>query len=119
MFRRDSRRYARGMNTTPLGSTGLTVSNLCLGSMQFGWTTDEAASFAGMDAFTAAGGHFIDTADIYTHWSPDNAGGVSEEIIGRWMKARGNRTSIVLATKVRGPMWKGADGEGLGRAHIT
>jgi aryl-alcohol dehydrogenase-like predicted oxidoreductase len=107
------------MNTTQLGSTGITVSNLCLGSMQFGWTADETASFAVMDAFVVAGGNFIDTADIYSNWSPGNPGGVSEEIIGRWMKARGNRASIVLATKVRGPVWKGADGEGLSRAHIT
>ncbi len=106
------------MNTTQLGSTGITVSNLCLGSMQFGWTADEAASFAVMDAFVAAGGNFIDTADIYSNWTPGNSGGVSEEIIGRWMKARGNRSSIVIATKVRGPMWKGDDGEGLSRAHI-
>jgi aryl-alcohol dehydrogenase-like predicted oxidoreductase len=55
---------------------------------------------------------------MYSNWSPGNPGGVSEEIIGRWMKARGNRSSIVLATKVRGPMWKGDDGEGLSRAHI-
>ncbi len=107
------------MNTTQLGRTGITVSDLCLGTMQFGWTADEAASFAVMDAFVAAGGNFIDTADIYSNWSPGNAGGVSEEIIGRWMKARGNRTSMIIATKVRGPMWKGDDAEGLGRAHIT
>lgn len=87
--------------------------------MQFGWTADEAASIAVMDAFVAAGGNFIDTADIYSNWSPGNPGGVSEEIIGRWMKARGNRSTIVLATKVRGPMWKGDDGQGLSRAHIT
>jgi aryl-alcohol dehydrogenase-like predicted oxidoreductase len=107
------------MNTTQLGSTGLIVSNLCLGTMQFGWTADEAASFAVMDAFVAAGGNFIDTADIYSNWTAGNPGGVSEEIIGRWMKARGNRSLIVIATKVRGPMWKGDDGEGLSRAHIT
>ena len=107
------------MNTTQLGTTGLTVSNLCLGTMQFGWTADEAASFAVMDAFVAAGGNFIDTADIYSNWTPGNPGGVSEEIIGRWMKARGNRASLVIATKVRGAMWKGDDGEGLSRAHIT
>lgn len=107
------------MKTTQLGKTGLTVSNLCLGTMQFGWTADEAASIAVMDAFVAAGGNFIDTADIYSNWSPGNPGGVSEEIIGRWMRARGNRSSITIATKVRGPMWKGDDGEGLSRAHIT
>lgn len=107
------------MNTTQLGKTGINVSNLCLGTMQFGWTADEAASIAVMDAFVAAGGNFIDTADIYSSWAPGNPGGVSEEIIGRWMKARGNRSSIVIATKVRGAMWKGDDGEGLSRAHIT
>ena len=107
------------MNTTTLGGTALTVSNLCLGTMQFGWTADEPSSIAVMDAYVAAGGNFIDTADIYSRWSPGNPGGVSEEIIGRWMKARGNRDSLVVATKVRGEMWKGAGGEGLGRAHIV
>ena len=107
------------MNTTQLGATGLAVSNLCLGTMQFGWTADETASFAVMDAFVGAGGTFIDTADVYSFWADGNPGGVSEEIIGRWMKARGNRDSIVLATKVRGKMWEGDDGEGLARAHIT
>ena len=87
--------------------------------MQFGWTADEAASVGVMDAFVEAGGNFIDTADVYSRWSPGNPGGVSEEIIGRWMKARGNRERIVIATKVRGEMWSGADGQGLSRAHIT
>jgi aryl-alcohol dehydrogenase-like predicted oxidoreductase len=107
------------MKTNRLGRTDLTVSNLCLGSMQFGWTADEAASFAVMDAFVEAGGNFIDTADIYSRWVPGHVGGDSEEIIGRWMKARGNRDRIVIATKVRGEMWTGADGEGLSRAHIA
>ncbi len=107
------------MKTTKLGATDLNVTNLCLGTMQFGWTADEAGSFAVMDAYVAAGGNFIDTADIYSRWAPGNPGGVSEEIIGRWMKVRGNRDSIVIATKVRGEMWKGDDGEGLSRAHIT
>jgi aryl-alcohol dehydrogenase-like predicted oxidoreductase len=107
------------MKTSKLGATGLSVSNLCLGTMQFGWTADEPASFAVMDAFVEAGGNFIDTADVYSRWAPGNPGGVSEEIIGRWMKARGNRDSIVIATKVRGEMWTGADGEGLSRAHVT
>jgi aryl-alcohol dehydrogenase-like predicted oxidoreductase len=107
------------MKTTTLGSTDLTVSNLCLGTMQFGWTADEASSIAVMDAYVAAGGNFIDTADIYSRWSPGNPGGVSEEIIGRWIKGRGNRDSLIVATKARGEMWKGAGGEGLGRAHIV
>src|SRR5574341_1757904 len=107
------------MDLRALGATNLTISNFCLGTMQFGRTADEPASFAVMDAFVEAGGNFIDTADIYSNWAPGNPGGVSEEIIGRWLKARGNRESIVLATKVRGRMWKEPDGEGLGRSHIT
>lgn len=106
------------MRMRRLGSTGIEVTDICLGTMQFGWTADEGSSFAVLDAYVAAGGNFIDTADVYSRWSPGNPGGVSEEIIGRWMKARGNRGSIVLATKVRAPMWEGADGEGLGRAHV-
>ena len=101
-----------------LGRTGLKVSELCLGTMQWGWTADEPTSFAVMDAFVAAGGNFIDTADIYSRWAEGNPGGVSEEIIGRWMKERGNRRQIVLATKVRGVMWDGPNGEGLSRGHI-
>lgn len=106
------------MQMTTLGSTGLHVSRLCLGSMQFGWTADEPQSFVVMDAFREAGGNFIDTADIYSNWVQDHQGGESEEIIGRWMKTRGNRDSIVIATKLRGPMWAGPDGEGLSRAHV-
>jgi aryl-alcohol dehydrogenase-like predicted oxidoreductase len=87
--------------------------------MQFGWTAKEDQSIAVMDAFVEAGGNFLDTADVYSTWAPGNPGGVSEEIIGRWMKARGNRDQIVVATKVRGRMWEGPDGEGLSRAHVT
>jgi aryl-alcohol dehydrogenase-like predicted oxidoreductase len=101
-----------------LGRTGLKVSELCLGTMQWGWTADENTSFEVMDAFVAAGGNFIDTADIYSRWAEGNPGGVSEEIIGRWMKARGNRQDIVLATKARGRMWDGPNGEGLSRTHL-
>jgi aryl-alcohol dehydrogenase-like predicted oxidoreductase len=106
------------MKYRKLGQTGLQVSELCLGTMQFGWTTNEASAFEVMDAFVEAGGNFIDTADIYSSWAENNPGGVSEEIIGRWMKERGNRGEIVLATKVRGRMWEGPNGEGLSRAHI-
>ncbi len=108
------------MHLRPLGRSALQVSELCLGTMQFGWTADEAASFAVMDAFVAGGGNFIDTADIYTTWGPDGmaGGGRSEEIIGRWMKARGNRDRVVIATKVRGRMSDGPEGEGLSRARV-
>ncbi|TMF98030.1 MAG: aldo/keto reductase, partial [Chloroflexi bacterium] len=58
------------MHLRPLARTGLQVSNLCLGTMQFGWTTDESASFAVMDAFVEAGGNFFDTADVYSRWAP-------------------------------------------------
>jgi aryl-alcohol dehydrogenase-like predicted oxidoreductase len=108
------------MNLRKLGRSDLNVSELCLGSMQFGWTADEASSFAIMDAFVAAGGNFIDTADIYTTWGPDGikGGGRSEEIIGRWMKARGNRSKVIIATKVRGRMTEGPGGEGLARDRV-
>lgn len=102
-----------------LGRTGLKVSEICLGTMQWGWTTDEAAAWQVMDAFLEAGGNFIDTADIYSSWARDNPGGVAERVIGAWMRERGNRDSVVLATKVRGRMWEGPNGEGLSRAHIV
>ncbi|MDX2003840.1 MAG: aldo/keto reductase [Meiothermus sp.] len=106
------------MSYRKLGKSGLYVYPLALGTMQFGWTTDEANSFAVMDAFVEAGGNLIDTADIYTNWRPDvfNPGGVSEEIIGRWIKSRGNRDRVVVATKVRGAMGH-LGSEGRGSAH--
>ena len=107
------------MDYRNLGRTGLKVSELCLGTMQWGWTASEAAAVEVMDAFVAAGGNFVDTADVYSRWAEGNPGGVSEEIIGRWMKSRGNRDQIVLATKVRGRMWDGPNGEGLSRVHIV
>jgi aryl-alcohol dehydrogenase-like predicted oxidoreductase len=106
------------MEYRKLGKSGLEVSELGLGTMQFGWTAGEKVAFEIMDAYAEAGGNLIDTADIYSQWAEGNPGGVSEEIIGRWMKARGNRQQIVLATKVRGRMWDGPNGEGLSRAHI-
>jgi len=108
------------MEYVNLGRTGLKVSEICLGTMQFGWTTDERGSIEVLDAFAAANGTFVDTADIYTMWGPRGmeAAGESETIIGRWMAARRNRQRIVLATKVRGKMWEGPDGEGLSRARV-
>jgi aryl-alcohol dehydrogenase-like predicted oxidoreductase len=101
-----------------LGRTGLKVSELCMGTMQFGWTTHEANAFQVLDAYTESGGNFLDTADVYTRWAEGNPGGVAEEIIGRWMKARGNRQELVIATKVRGPMGTGPNDVGLSRKHI-
>jgi len=85
---------------TKLGSTDLDVFPLCLGGNVFGWTADERASIAVLDDYTAAGGNFIDTADMYSSWAPGNRGGESESILGRWLSARGRRDEIVIATKV-------------------
>ncbi|MEV5958288.1 aldo/keto reductase [Streptomyces sp. NPDC051987] len=83
-----------------LGASDLEVFPLALGGNVFGWTADEAASFAVLDAYTAAGGNFVDTADSYSAWIEGNKGGESETIIGKWLKARGNRDDVVIATKV-------------------
>ena len=83
-----------------LGGTSLEVHPLCLGGNVFGWTADQEQSFAVLDAYAAAGGNFVDTADGYSAWAPGNSGGESETIIGNWMAARGNRDQIVVATKV-------------------
>lgn len=83
-----------------LGPSGLEVFPLALGGNVFGWTADQAQSFAVLDAYTAAGGNFVDTADSYSAWIDGNQGGESETIIGKWMKERGNRSDVVIATKV-------------------
>ena len=83
-----------------LGSSDLSVFPLALGGNVFGWTADEATSFAVLDAYAAAGGNFIDTADVYSAWAPGNKGGESETVLGKWLAARGNRDAVVLATKV-------------------
>ena len=106
------------MKYKKFGNTGLEVSVICLGTMQFGWSTDEKTSFKILDKFFEEGGNFIDTADVYSRWVEGNPGGVSERIIGKWMKSRNVREGIVLATKVRGRMWEGPNGEGLSRKHI-
>ncbi|MEV6240611.1 aldo/keto reductase [Lentzea sp. NPDC051838] len=83
-----------------LSTTGLNVSRLCLGGNVFGWTADEDTSFAVLDAYTEAGGNFLDTADVYSAWAEGNSGGESETIIGRWLAKRSDRDQIVVATKV-------------------
>lgn len=91
-----------------LGATDLEVFPLCLGGNVFGWTADERASFAVLDAYAAAGGNFIDTADAYSAWVEGHRGGESETIIGRWLAKRGNRDRMIIATKVgRKPDRKG------------
>ncbi|MFE2092173.1 aldo/keto reductase [Streptomyces sp. NPDC059460] len=91
-----------------LGSSDLQVFPLALGGNVFGWTADEAQSFAVLDAYAAAGGNFIDTADAYSAWVPGNAGGESETVIGKWLAARSDRSDIVVATKVGAhPAYKG------------
>ena len=81
-------------------ATTLDVYPLCLGGNVFGWSADEGQSQAILDKYTELGGNFIDTADVYSDWVEGNVGGESEVIIGNWLKARGNRHQLVIATKV-------------------
>jgi len=104
------------MNKRRLGRSNLLVSPLCLGGNVFGWTADEATSFKLLDAFVEAGLNFIDTADVYSSWAPGNQGGESETIIGEWMKARGNRDRVIIATKAGSEMGPGK--KGLSKAYI-
>ncbi|UJB42740.1 aldo/keto reductase [Streptomyces sp. A1-5] len=92
--------HAQGSAPTPKSLGSLSVSPLCLGGNVFGWTADEAESFAVLDAYVAGGGNFIDTADVYSAWVPGNKGGESETVLGNWLAARGNRDDVVIATKV-------------------
>jgi aryl-alcohol dehydrogenase-like predicted oxidoreductase len=102
-----------------LGLTGLKVSPLCLGTMQFGWTADAAISQRVLTAAYEAGLNFIDTADIYSRWADGNPGGVAEQIIGIWLKQNAiPRDKVIIASKVRGNMGGGAEDEGLSRKHI-
>jgi aryl-alcohol dehydrogenase-like predicted oxidoreductase len=91
-----------------IGSSDLDAYPLSLGGNTFGWTTDQAASFAVLDAYAAAGGNFIDTSDSYSAWAPGHSGGESEAIIGAWARARRNRDQLVIATKVsQHPQFRG------------
>ncbi len=98
-----------------LGKTELQVHPLCLGGNVFGWSADAAQSQEVLSAYESAGGNFIDTADMYSRWHTGNVGGESETIIGDWMKARGNRSEMVIATKVA----KLATRPGLSAANIA
>jgi aryl-alcohol dehydrogenase-like predicted oxidoreductase len=101
-----------------LGRTGLKVSAFCLGGNTFGWTTDQAQSEAVLDAFMAAGGNFVDTADVYSRYAPGNVGGESENVLGEWMAARGNRQDVILASKCASAMGEGPNDKGLSRQHV-
>ncbi len=98
------------MQLRSLGRSGLQVSPLCFGGNVFGWTADEATSFALLDAWVDAGFNFIDTADVYSRWASGHTGGESESVIGRWLKRSGKRHHIVLATKVGKDMGDGKVG---------
>ncbi|MDB5461263.1 MAG: putative oxidoreductase, aryl-alcohol dehydrogenase like protein [Caulobacteraceae bacterium] len=104
------------MTLRNLGRSNLKVPPLCFGGNVFGWTVDQAGADRLLDALMDAGLNFIDTADVYSRWAPGNVGGESETIIGRWLKARGGRERVVLATKVG--MEITPDRKGLGRGHI-
>lgn len=100
----------------PLGRSGLQTAPLAMGGNAFGWTADETASHEVLDAFVDAGFNLIDTADVYSKWVPGNVGGESETIIGSWLKNRGGRDRVLIATKVAGEMAPGR--QGLSAAHI-
>jgi aryl-alcohol dehydrogenase (NADP+) len=98
-----------------LGKTDLQVHPLCLGGNVFGWSADSQQSQQVLNAYEADGGNFIDTADMYSRWHTGNVGGESETIIGDWMRGRGNRSEMVIATKVA----KLATRPGLSAANIA
>lgn len=104
------------MDMRTLGTTGVRIAPLILGGNVFGWTLDQRGSFGVLDAFFASGFNCIDTSDSYSTWVPGNSGGESETIIGSWMKLRGNRDRIVIATKVGSEMGPGR--KGLSKSYI-
>lgn len=94
-----------------MGRTGLKVSEICLGTQTFGWGADEATAFTLADRFVEAGGNFFDTSNIYNE-------GQSEMMLGNWLKSRGNRSQLVIASKVFFPVGEGPNDTGLTRKHI-
>jgi aryl-alcohol dehydrogenase-like predicted oxidoreductase len=91
------------MQQRQLGTSAISITPLVLGGNVFGWTADEKASHAILDAFVDRGGNAVDTADVYSAWVPGHQGGESESVIGRWLKASGKRNKVVIGTKVG--MW--------------
>lgn len=104
------------METRTLGRSTLEIAPLIFGGNVFGWTVDQEQSFTLLDAFLDAGFNCVDTADMYSRWKPGNSGGESETIIGNWLKARGNRDKVIIATKCG--MEMGGDKKGLSKAYI-
>ncbi|WP_294824034.1 aldo/keto reductase [uncultured Flavobacterium sp.] len=104
------------MKKRQLGNTSLHVYPITFGGNVFGWTIDEKRSFELLDAFTGKGFNFIDTADVYSRWKPGNEGGESETIIGNWIKKRGSRNDVIIATKVGSDM--GGGKKGLSKKYI-
>ncbi len=98
------------MKKRRLGHSPLEVAPLAFGGNVFGWTVDEATSFALLDRFTASGFNLIDTADVYSRWVPGHKGGESESVIGKWLKKSGKRKDVVIATKVGMDMGDGRKG---------
>ncbi len=104
------------MEKRELGRSGIKVPPLMFGGNVLGWTADEATSFRLLDALLAAGFNAIDTADVYSAWVPGHQGGEFETVIGNWLRRRGGRGEVVIATKVG--MAMGSGGKGLSRAWI-
>src|SRR5579862_862141 len=104
------------MRKRKLGKSGFDVAPLALGGNVFGWTADEPTSFKLLDAFVDKGFNLIDTADMYSRWVPGHKGGESETIIGNWLKRTGNRSKVIVATKVGMEMGPGE--KGLSKAYI-
>jgi len=104
------------MEKRKLGQSSLRVPPITLGCNVFGWTVDEASSFALLDAALDAGLNFLDTADVYARWHPGNSGGESETIIGKWLKTRNNRDRVIVATKLGIEMAPGR--KGLSRQYM-
>lgn len=98
------------MQKRTLGNSGLEVPPLCFGCNVFGWTVDDSTGFQLLDALVTAGLNFLDTADVYSRWAPGNSGGESETLIGNWLKQRGSRDKVIIATKVGMDMGQGKKG---------
>ncbi len=100
-----------------IGTSDLHVFPLALGGNVFGWTADEQTSHRVLDAYTSAGGDFVDTADVYSAWAPGNEGGESERVIGSWLRASGKRDDVVVATKVsQHPQYSGLSASNVAAA---